>query len=53
MNGCGRVFDDAELFDNHRVDGECENPVKLGMVRNKGGVWIEAVQVVTRRRQAS
>jgi hypothetical protein len=37
--GCGVVFDDAELFDQHRPDGECGRPAGLGLVRNKGGIW--------------
>jgi hypothetical protein len=37
--GCGEVFDDGELFDQHRLQGECGWPSRLGLVRNKGGIW--------------
>jgi hypothetical protein len=37
--GCGEVFDDGELFDQHRLHGECGWPSRLGLVRNKGGIW--------------
>jgi len=30
--GCGHVFDDAQLWDAHRVQGICLNPRSRGMV---------------------
>ena len=46
---CHRTFADADLFDRHRVDDECVNPVRLGMVKHqKTGVW-EPRTTVTKR----
>jgi len=37
---CHRTFTDADLFDRHRVDHECRNPVSLNMIKHaKSGVW--------------
>jgi hypothetical protein len=50
---CHRTFAAAELFDRHRVDDACVNPVGLGLVKHaKSGVWEPRVQVV-RGRHAS
>jgi len=46
---CHRTFADADLFDCHRVEDDCVNPVRLGMVKHqKSGVW-EPRATVTRR----
>jgi hypothetical protein len=44
------TLDDETLWDLHRVEGQCVWPGKLGLVRNKGGVWQESVQVIPSRR---
>jgi hypothetical protein len=38
--GCGRVFDDAALFDAHRPRGACRDPRSLGLVPTRNGIWI-------------
>ena len=35
--GCGEVFDDAELFDAHRLAGECADPGGLTSCRPRTG----------------
>jgi hypothetical protein len=43
---CHRTFADADLFDRHRVEHDCVNPVRLGMVKHqKTGVWEPRVTV--------
>jgi hypothetical protein len=39
-----QTFDDVELFDAHRRDGTCLPPSRLGLVRNKGGIWQRRVR---------
>jgi hypothetical protein len=47
---CHRTFDTVDLFDQHRPDGQCANPVTLGLVKHpKSGVWEPRVRVVRRR----
>jgi hypothetical protein len=41
--GCGQVFDDAELFDAHRLADECADPRRLGLVQTKNGIWLRAL----------
>ena len=39
-SACHRTFAAADLFDRHRVDQACLNPVSLGMIKHqKTGVW--------------
>jgi hypothetical protein len=38
--GCGRVFDDADLFDQHRVSGTCTDPRALNLIPTKNGIWL-------------
>jgi ribosomal protein L37E len=48
---CHRTFAATELFDRHRVEDKCANPVALGMVKHhKSGIWEPRVQVVRRHR---
>jgi hypothetical protein len=35
-----QTFDDVELCDTHRPDGSCAAPSALGLVKNKGGIWV-------------
>jgi hypothetical protein len=46
FTGCGQVFDDANLFDAHRLDGRCANPHRLGLVQTKNGIWLRALDLV-------
>ncbi|WP_425414240.1 FDXHR family putative zinc-binding protein [Pseudonocardia asaccharolytica] len=41
--GCGRVFDDAALWDAHRKGGVCLDPATLGLVQTRNGIWLRAV----------
>ncbi|MFC5995564.1 hypothetical protein ACFQE5_15220 [Pseudonocardia hispaniensis] len=41
--GCGRVFDDATLWDDHRSGGVCIDPVTLGLVQTRNGIWLRAM----------
>jgi hypothetical protein len=41
--GCGRVFDDAELWDAHRKRGTCGDPRELGLVQTRNGIWLRAL----------
>jgi hypothetical protein len=43
--GCGEVFDDAELFDAHRLAGECADPRRIGLVQTKNGIWLRALDL--------
>jgi hypothetical protein len=48
--GMHQTFDDVELYDTHRAGGGCAPPsTLLGMVKNKGGIWVRRADV----RQAS
>ena len=44
--GCGEVFDDPELFDAHRLAGECADPQRLDLVQTKNGIWLRALDLV-------
>ena len=45
-----QTFDDVELYDTHRAGGGCAPPsTLLGMVKDKGGIWVRRADV----RQAS
>jgi len=46
---CHVTLDSVDMWDTHRVEDECVRPATLGLVKNKGGVWEERVQVVRRR----
>ncbi len=43
--GCGHVFDNAALWDTHRVDHDdstvCLDPATLGLTTTKNGIWIQ------------
>jgi hypothetical protein len=43
--GCGEVFDDSELFDAHRLAGECADPRRLDLVQTKNGIWLRALDL--------
>jgi hypothetical protein len=45
--GCGEVFDDAELFDAHRLAGGCADPRRLGLVQTKNGIWLRALDLMS------
>jgi hypothetical protein len=45
-DGCGEVFDDVELFDAHRLAGECADPRRLGLVQTKNGIWLRALDLM-------
>jgi len=44
-----RTFDDVELYDAHREAGQCLPPSRLGLVRNKGGIWQRRIRPRRRR----
>jgi hypothetical protein len=44
--GCGQVFDDAELFDAHRVNHRCLDPRELGLVQTKNRIWLRALDLL-------
>ena len=46
LPGCGEVFDDADLFDAHRLNGVCANPRALGLVQTKNGIWLRALDLM-------
>ena len=37
---CHRTWDDAELFDAHRLDEVCRTPRSMRLVQNAQGVWM-------------
>jgi hypothetical protein len=43
--GCGEVFDDAELFDAHRLAGECADPRRLDLMQTKNGICLRALDL--------
>jgi hypothetical protein len=45
-SGCGEVFDDADLFDAHRLNGTCLHPRKLGLMQTKNGIWLRILDLV-------
>ena len=47
--GCGHVFDDAQLWDAHRVQGKCLDPRSRGMVHTTDGIWLRTLDLVPRR----
>jgi hypothetical protein len=47
--GCGHVFDDAQLWDAHRVRGICLDPRSRGMVPTTDGIWLQTLDLVPRR----
>lgn len=49
--GCGRVFDDARLWDAHRVRGVCVDPGSRGLVQATDGIWLRALDPVPGRRR--
>jgi hypothetical protein len=46
FQGCGHVFDDAELFDAHRLTHDCADPRGLNLVRTKNGIWLRALDLL-------
>jgi hypothetical protein len=42
--GCGEVFDDAELFDAHRIVGCCVSPWVMGLVQTRDRVWLRVLE---------
>ena len=38
--GCGRVFDDATLWDAHRRRGNCVDPAELGFTQTRNAIWL-------------
>jgi len=44
-----RTFDDVALYDAHRQNGQCLAPSRLGLVRNKGGIWQRRLRTSSRR----
>ena len=47
--GCGHVFDDAQLWDAHRVRGICLDPRSRGMVHTTDGIWLRTLDLLPRR----
>src|SRR5215213_10026432 len=47
--GCGRVFDDAQLWDAHRVRGIRLDPHSRGMVHTTDGIWLQTLDLLPRR----
>jgi hypothetical protein len=47
--GCGHVFDDAQLWDAHRVWGICLDPRSREMVHTTDGIWLRTLDLVPRR----
>ncbi len=45
-SGCHETFDDSELYDAHRLNAACVPPASLGLVRNKGGIWLRLLQTL-------
>jgi hypothetical protein len=45
--GCGEVFDDAELFDAHRLGGRCAMPRRLGLLKTKNGIWLRTLSLLS------
>jgi hypothetical protein len=43
---CHETFDDPELHQAHRPTGECADPRRLGLIRNKGGIWLRALDLL-------
>lgn len=41
--GCGHVFDDPDLWDDHRRSGRCLDPLALGLTQTATGVWVRAL----------
>jgi hypothetical protein len=48
-----QTFDDVELYDAHRLDGGCAPPSSLGLVKNKGQIWIRGSRALRRRRASA
>ena len=42
---CHRTFDDLRLYEAHRIADGCANPRHLGLVCNKGGIWVDPLNV--------
>ena len=38
--GVHQTFDDVELYEAHRAGGWCAAPSALGLIKNKGGIWV-------------
>ncbi|GAA1869153.1 hypothetical protein GCM10009836_57150 [Pseudonocardia ailaonensis] len=43
--GCGRVFDDAPLFDAHRPQGTCRDPREIDLAQTKNGIWLRPLDL--------
>lgn len=46
-----QIVDEYDLYNTHRFEGSCLDPVELSMVRNKGRVWEKYMQVRVGRRR--
>jgi hypothetical protein len=49
---CHRTFDDATVWDGHRLDGTCARPRQLGLIATKNGIWLEPLARTTANRRA-
>jgi hypothetical protein len=41
-----QTFDDVELYDAHRAGDRCAPPSALGMIKNKGAIWVRHADVL-------
>jgi hypothetical protein len=48
--GCGRVFDDAVLWDRHRRYRRCLDPRSVSMIRSAEGIWLRSIEQPPARR---
>lgn len=46
FGGCGRVFDDAALWDAHRDNGTCLDPRTLDLVQTRNGIWLRPLDLL-------
>jgi hypothetical protein len=44
---CHRTFDDATVWDGHRLDGTYAHPRQLGLIATKNGIWLELLARTT------
>lgn len=42
--GCGRVFDDAALWDQHRRYRRCLDPRSLSLIASAEGIWLRPLE---------
>ncbi len=42
--GCGHVFDDAGLWDQHRRNGRCLDPRSIDLVLTTNGLWLRTLE---------